>query len=107
MKNNLTQATGLTDKGVIVSGRSVKRPGETANEHDVLTGSLMNGMVAPDLHCNNWTSTTGMKQVGHADRMGVQSDPVVAASWNSAHASTCANTSQGGGAGRFYCFATN
>jgi hypothetical protein len=84
----------------------VKRPGE-GNEHDILTGSQINGMVAADTHCNNWTSTTGMKQVGHSDRMGVQADPVVSASWNSAHASTCENTSAGGGAGRFYCFATN
>ena len=104
-KNKLTQATGLTDKGLIVSGRTTKLPGE-GNEHDILTGSLINGMAAPD-HCNNWTSTTGMKQVGHSDRMGVQADPIVAASWNAAHASTCENTSAGGGAGRFYCFATN
>lgn len=105
-KNNLSQATGLTDKGFIVSGRTTRIEGQS-NEHDILTGSTMAGMVSGSDHCDNWTSTTGMKQVGHADRMGVQSDPVVAASWNSAHATTCANTSQGGGAGRFYCFASN
>ena len=106
MKNNLTQQTSLTDKGLIVSGRTTKLPGQD-NEHDILTGSMINGMVAGNLTCSDWTSTQGMKQVGHSDRMGVQPDPVVSASWNSAHATTCANTSQGGGAGRFYCFATN
>jgi hypothetical protein len=39
--------------------------------------------------------------------MGTQPDPAVAASWNAAHGDNCADTSQGGGAGRFYCFATN
>ena len=106
MKNNLTQQTSLTDKGLIVSGRTTKLPGE-ANEHDILTGSLINGMVAGANTCSDWTSTQGMKQVGHSDRMGVQDDPIVAGSWNAAHTSTCANTSAGGGAGRFYCFATN
>jgi hypothetical protein len=105
-KNKLTQETGLTDKGLIVSGRSTKLPGE-GNQHDILTGSMMNGMAAGNLNCSDWTSTQGMKQVGHSDRMGVQADPVVAGSWNSAHSSTCANTADGGGAGRFYCFATN
>jgi hypothetical protein len=106
MKNNLTQPTGLTDTGKIVSGRSVKNAGE-GNEHDVLTGSLRSGMVKPNAHCNNWTATTGSSGVGHADRMGIQDDPVVAASWNDAHEGQCNNTTPGGGAGRFYCFATN
>ena len=38
MKNNLTQQTSLTDKGLIVSGRTTKLPGE-GNQHDILTGS--------------------------------------------------------------------
>lgn len=106
MKNNLTQQTALTDTGKIVSGRTVKNPTE-GNEHDVLTGSLRSGMVKPNSHCNNWTATTGASGVGHCDRMGIQPDPVVAASWNDAHEGQCADTLPGGGAGRFYCFATN
>jgi hypothetical protein len=106
MKNNLTQMTSLTDTGKIVSGRTVKNPGE-GNEHDVLTGSLRSGMVKPNAHCNNWTATTGSSGVGHSDRMGVQADPVVAGSWNDAHEGQCGDTAPGGGAGRFYCFATD
>jgi hypothetical protein len=106
MKNNLTQQTGLTDTGKIVSGRAVKNPGEPL-EHDILTGTLRSGMVKPDAHCNNWTATTGASGVGHGDRMGIQADPVVAASWNDAHEGQCGNTEPGGGAGRYYCFATN
>jgi hypothetical protein len=104
--NKITQDTALTDKGQIVSGKDVRLPGE-ANQHDILTGSLANGMVAPDLHCSGWTATTGMKQVGHVDRTGTNSDPVKNVSWNSSHSTTCENTTAGGGAGRFYCFATN
>ena len=106
MKNNLTQQTALTDTGKIVSGRTVKNPGEQ-NEHDILTGSLRNGMVKGTSHCSNWTSDMGASGVGHSDRMGTQNDPVVAASWNEAHEDDCGNTKTGGGAGRFYCFATN
>jgi hypothetical protein len=106
MKNKITQDTGLTDKGQIVSGKDVRLQGES-NQHDILTGSLADGMVAPDLHCDGWTATTGMKQVGHLDRTGTNPDPIKNVSWNSSHATTCANTSAGGGAGRFYCFATN
>jgi hypothetical protein len=106
MKNNITQDTGLTDKGQIVPGRLV-RPAGTLNEHDILTGSLMNGMVSTGNTCGAWDSTVGMSMVGHVDRTGTQADPVVAASWNSAHTSMCNDTAPGGGAGRLYCFATN
>lgn len=105
MKNNLTQQTALTDKGEVVPGRN--RPQGTDNEHDILTGSTMAGMAKANATCNNWTSTQGASGVGHGDRMGIQSDPVVAASWNAAHEGQCANTSPGGGAGRFYCFAAD
>jgi hypothetical protein len=106
MKNGLTQATNLTDKGSIVSGRTMQLPGES-NQHDILTGSTRAGMLAMGANCGDWTSTMGNSTVGHSDRMGTQTDPAVAASWNSAHTGQCANTTPGGGAGRFYCFATN
>jgi hypothetical protein len=106
MKNNITQDTALTDKEQIVPGRLV-RPTGTVNEHDILTGSLMNGMVNAGNTCGAWDSTQGSSFVGHVDRTGTQADPLVAASWNSAHSSMCSDTAPGGGAGRLYCFATN
>ncbi|HXU80047.1 MAG TPA: DUF1554 domain-containing protein, partial [Polyangia bacterium] len=106
MKNGLTQQTNLTDKGQIVSGRTVKLPGE-GNQHDILTGSTQDGMLKAGANCSDWNADTGNSWVGHADRMGTQADPIVMASWNSSHMDSCADTSQGGGAGRFYCFATN
>jgi hypothetical protein len=108
MKNALTQQTNLTEKGSIVSGRTVKLPGE-ANEHDILTGSNPDGTVKANSTCKDWTSAAmgDASWVGHADRMGTQADPIVMASWNSSHGGICNDTSQGGGAGRFYCFATN
>jgi hypothetical protein len=107
MRNNITQDTALTDKGLIVPGRLVKPPGTTANEHDILTGSLMNGMISAGNTCGAWDSAQGSSLVGHVDRTGTQADPIVAASWNSAHTSMCNDTMPGGGAGRLYCFATN
>ncbi|HEY0714222.1 MAG TPA: hypothetical protein VGF45_16185 [Polyangia bacterium] len=104
LKNNLTQQTALTNTGQIVSGRSLMLPG-FGNQHDILTGSLRNGRVKPNAHCDNWTSTTGLSGVGHVDRMGEQADPVAAASWNDAHEGQCSATRLGGGAGRIYCFA--
>jgi hypothetical protein len=63
-----------------------------------------------DHTCNNWTSSsTGSAQVGHSDRMGL-ADTVEARSWNSSHPSKgCSqqNLVSTGGAGLFYCFATN
>jgi hypothetical protein len=71
----------------------------------------MAGMVNGTDTCGNFTSaaTTDKSWVGHFDRSGTQTDPVVAASWNSAHlqSGSCADTGPGGGAGRIYCFATN
>src|SRR5262249_46147081 len=81
MKNGLTQQTNLTDKGSIVSGRMTRLPGEN-NQHDMLTGSTADGMLKAGNNCNDWTSATGNSWVGHSDRMGTQTDPLVAASWN-------------------------
>jgi len=94
----------LTEKGEPVPGR-----GDKPNQHDILTGSQMDGTAftdGEDHTCNNWTSnSTGSAQVGHHDRQGGGANPT---SWNSAHASKgCSqeNLVATGGAGYFYCFA--
>jgi hypothetical protein len=109
---NLTKQTSLTEKGDVVNGR-----GDTPNEHDALTGSGMDGRAFPageDRTCKNWTSSTqGAAMLGHIDRQGLQ-DTDVAKSWNSSHPSrgaeggcSQADLKSTGGAGKFYCFATN
>jgi hypothetical protein len=109
---NLTKQTSLTEKGDVVNGR-----GDTPNEHDALTGSDMQGRAfaaGEDRTCKNWTSSTqGAAMLGHIDRQGLQ-DTDVAKSWNSSHPSrgtdggcSQADLKSTGGAGKFYCFATN
>jgi hypothetical protein len=104
--NKLGKETSLTEKGMPVNGR-----GDTPNQHDILTGSLMTGMLASDTTdttCNNWTSNSdGAAYVGHHDRVGGGANPT---SWNSAHLSRgCSqeNLVGTGGNGYFYCFAIN
>lgn len=102
MGNTLTRATALSEKG-----EPIKGVGDKPNEHDILTGSQLDGRAYPDSAdhtCNGWTSdNAGSAQVGHHDRTG---GPGV--SWNSVHASKGCSQ-QGlistGGAGLFYCFA--
>jgi hypothetical protein len=105
-KANLKKETLLTEKGQPVNGR-----GDTPNQHDMLTGSQMNGTAYTDNMdhtCNNWTSSsTGGAQLGHSDRMGL-ADTEEARSGNSSHPSKgCSqeNLVSTGGAGLFYCFA--
>jgi len=102
--NNLVKISALTEKGEVVNGR-----GDTPNRHDMLTGSQTDGRAytdSADHTCGNWTSeTTGTAQLGHFDRSGGGNT-----SWNSAHPSRgCSqdNLVSTGGAGLFYCFATN
>jgi hypothetical protein len=103
-KNNLTKDTQLTEKGTVVNGR-----GDKPNQHDILTGSNLDGTAFPageDHTCNNWTSnSTGSAQVGHHDRQGGGANPT---SWNNAHASKGCSQQDligTGGNGYFYCFA--
>lgn len=111
-ENNLTKDTALTEKGEVVKGR-----GDQPNMHDVLTGSGPDGRTIAgdaDMTCRNWTSsTTGAAMVGHSDRMGLNDSPP-AKSWNASHPSrgpdggcSQADLRTTGGAGLFYCFATN
>ena len=104
--NKLGKENSLTEKGATVNGR-----GDTPNQHDILTGSLLNGTLSPDTTdttCSNWTSNaTGAAYVGHHDRQGGGANPT---SWNSAHLSRgCSqqNLVDTGGNGYFYCFAIN
>jgi hypothetical protein len=110
--NNLTKQTALNEKGAVVNGR-----GDTPNMHDALTGTQRNGTAFPaaeDRTCGNWTrSGAGAAMLGHIDRQGLTDDDV-ARSWNAAHPSRgpgggCSQPDlvSTGGAGLFYCFATN
>lgn len=101
--NNLTKVTSLTEKGMPVNG-----VGDKPNQHDILTGSTLDGRAftdGQDHTCGNWTSNagTGSAQLGHSDRQGGG-----ATSWNSIHPSRgCSqeNLVATGGAGLMYCFA--
>ena len=103
--NNLTKATAFTEKN-----ETVKGAGDKPNEHDILTGSQPDGRAftdAADHTCKNYSSSAadGSAQVGHFDRTGGGNT-----SWNSTHASKgCGqdNLVSTGGAGFFYCFATD
>jgi hypothetical protein len=107
-RNTLHKATAINEKGEVVNGR-----GDSPNRHDILTGSNSLGRAYTanaDHTCKNWTDETspngeGSAQVGHHDRTGGGNT-----SWNSAHPSRgCSqeNLQGSGGAGLFYCFATN
>jgi hypothetical protein len=107
--NNLNKQTGLTEKGDPVNGR-----GDSPNMHDILTGSQADGTAfaaGDDMTCRNWTSSTeGAAMVGHHDRVGLRDD-APSKSWNTSHPSRggCSqdNLRSSGGAGLFYCFASN
>jgi hypothetical protein len=106
--NNLNKQTALTEKGEINPGR-----GDPVNQHDILTGSSPDGRALPgdkDMTCGNWTkSGAGAAMVGHHDRIGLRDD-APSRSWNSSHPSRgCSqdNLKASGGAGQFYCFATD
>jgi hypothetical protein len=103
--NNLSRTTALSEKN-----EPIKGAGDTPNQHDILTGSQLDGRAfadGADHTCQNWTSNasgTGSAQVGHHDRTGGGNT-----SWNSAHGSrgcSQANLVGTGGAGFLYCFAT-
>ena len=80
-------------------------------EHDVLTGSQIDGTAFPpgeDRTCNNWTSNDeGSAWVGHADRYSFSTP---GSPWNSSHGTpgcTQENLISVGGAGLLYCFAVD
>ena len=100
------KANALNEKG-----QPIKMRGDTPNEHDILTGSDLEGKAFPgnlNLTCNNWTSSTfGSAMLGHVDREG-NADTVFQKSWNAAHMSrSCSQPDlvATGGNGLLYCFA--
>ncbi len=104
----LGKENSLNEKGEVVNGR-----GDSPNQHDILTGSQLDGTAFSDGQnhtCGNWTSNSdgsGSAQVGHHDRQGGGPNPN---SWNSAHGSrgcSQANLVGTGGNGYYYCFATD
>lgn len=102
----LSKENSVNEKGDVVNGR-----GDSPNQHDILTGSQLNGTAftdGADHTCGNWTKNgEGSAQVGHHDRTGGGQVP---SSWNSAHGSrgcSQANLVATGGNGYFYCFATD
>jgi hypothetical protein len=104
---NLTKQSILTERGAMVNGRE-----DSPNQHDILTGSDLDGTFwdgEGHTVCDNWTSSgsEGGARVGHHDRQGGGDNPT---SWNSAHTSRgCSqeNLQATGGNGYFYCFAVD
>jgi hypothetical protein len=111
--DTLEQARGGVIMGKIYSlnekGEPVKGAGDTPNQHDMLTGSTVEGRAYPagaDMTCGNWTSNAaGKARLGHHDKQGGGGG-----SWNSQHDSrSCSGPDlvATGGAGLFYCFAVS
>jgi hypothetical protein len=107
--NGIGKDTALDEKG-----NRIKVRGDTPNQHDILTGSNMDGTLStqtPDTTCKGWTSSTdGSAMVGHVDRGGTNPDPIRNASWNSSHPTPGCSTealARVGGGGLLYCFAAN
>lgn len=103
---NINKETALDEKG-----NRIKVRGDDPNQHDMLTGSTLEGRAFPgnmNLTCNNWTSSTfGSAMLGHADREGI-ADTVYQHSPISSHMSrdcTQPGLVATGGNGLFYCFA--
>jgi hypothetical protein len=108
--NKITAATALNEKGVAPNYLGGNPPAPLAQplQHDILTGTNEDG-TSSGLTCNNWTEggDGATATLGHADRMG--RNPGVN-SWNAIHPSQGCSTEKlvaTGGAGMFYCFATN
>jgi hypothetical protein len=104
----ISKETALDEKG-----ETIKGVGDTPNQHDMLTGSDMQGKGFPgnlNLTCNNWTSSNfGSAMLGHMDRKG-NADTVFQHSPFAAHMSrSCSQPDlvATGGNGLYYCFAAN
>ena len=106
---NINKDTALDEKG-----NPIKTRESGTNEHDILTGTQMDGTAYAagerDMTCGNWTKGgEGSAVVGHHDRSGL-SDTKEAKSWNSSHATRgcdMASLRATGGGGLIYCFAAN
>jgi hypothetical protein len=107
--NKITAATALNEKGQAPNYLGGDPPAPLAQplQHDILTGTNEDGTAA-DATCNNWTDgADATAMLGHADRIG--RNPGLN-SWNAIHPSqgcSMEKLTPTGGAGMFYCFATN
>ena len=81
------------------------------NVHDMLTGTLLDGTVAANETCLDWTSNADDPnidaRIGHSNRTGLTGQRQL---WQDVHSVGCSqsgmnNVTQGGGRGSFYCFA--
>jgi hypothetical protein len=105
--SNLNWEYSLDENGNQFASRIDGDPDFT--EHDVLTGSRIDGTAFPsgeDQTCSNWTSDSeGSARVGHADRYSFTTP---GSPWNSSHGTPgCTQEAlvSVGGAGLLYCFA--
>ena len=105
--SNINWERALDENGNQFASRIDGDPDFT--EHDVLTGSQLDGTAFPpaeDRTCNNWTSNSeGSALVGHADRYSFTTP---GSPWNSSHGTpgcTQENLVSVGGAGLLFCFA--
>ena len=107
--NKISAATALNEKGGSPNylGGNPPAPLATPLQHDILTGTNEDG-TKNAATCNNWTDgADATAMLGHADRMG--RNPGLN-SWNAIHPSqgcSLEKLAPSGGAGFFYCFATN
>ncbi|HEX4996733.1 MAG TPA: hypothetical protein VFY29_00805 [Terriglobia bacterium] len=108
--NKISADTALTEKGSKPNYLAGDPPQPVAQplQHDIMTGSKEDGTKDADT-CKDWTAgdASAKTMLGHADRLG--RNPGVN-SWNAIHASQGCGMEQlqpTGGAGLFYCFATN
>jgi hypothetical protein len=97
----------LDEYGEMVNGQWENSP--DPNEHDILTGTNLDGTVTVGKTCNDWTSEDPMvfAQVGHSDGLGpMMNDAPMYRPWHSVHENGgCHDTAPKGGAGKIYCFA--
>jgi hypothetical protein len=108
--NKISATTALTEKGTTPNYLAGNPPTPAAQplQHDIMTGSNEDGTKNADT-CRDWTSAAAEAKtmLGHADRLGRTAG---VNSWNAVHASQGCGMEQltpTGGAGLFYCFATN
>lgn len=107
--NKINADTALNEKGTAPNYLAGTPPTPVAQplQHDILTGTNEDG-TSSGLTCNNWTDgANATATLGHADRIG--RNPGVN-SWNAIHPSQGCSIEKlvpTGGAGLFYCFATN
>ena len=120
---HLNNRTITKETAVDEHGNQINGVGDSSNRHDILTGTMADGMAffsqdicnlvskenydcGVDHTCNNWMSSgEGSAMVGHHDRHGGG-----ITSWNSAHQSVGCSQEQlraTGGDGLFYCFAAD